>query len=309
MPHFQSSASLKSWNPNANNAVYTLAVSGANIYVGGAYTTLNGSTTRNYFASVNNTNGNVTSFNPNMNSYVRCLSVSGNTVYAGGQFTTVNGGTSRSYTAAYDATAGSLKGFNPVSNSYIFGIAAQTDTVYLGGYLTSLNGTNVGYLAAVRGSGGTSNLSSFNPGLNNIVRNEYISEKTLLVGGAFTTIGGTNRYGFAVFKLPGNNSFASTTDNNVIAESAVTKQMINKSFSIYPNPASQTANVQFANAFNGKLVITITDINGNKVLQKDLSGNHLNFIKLDVNTLKSGSYIISVTGDNFNGKQSLIIAK
>lgn len=302
--------SLKSWNPNANNAVYALAVAGTKIYVGGAFTTLNGSTTRNYFACVNNTNGTVTSFNPNMNSYVHTLSVSNNnTLYVGGQFTTVNGGTSRSYAAAYDATSGSLKSWNPVPNNVLYAIAAQTDTVYLGGYFTLLNGSSFNYLAAVRGSGGTSNLSSFNPNLAYDVRNEYISERTLLVGGQFSTVGGSYRNAFAVFKLPGNNSFTQTDGNNVIAESAVIKQLETKAFTIYPNPASQTANIKFANALNGKAVVTITDMNGNKVLQKDLSGSYLNYIKLDVNTLKNGSYIISINGDNFNEKRSLIIAK
>jgi hypothetical protein len=301
---------LKSWNPNASSTVYTLAAVGNKIYVGGAFTTLNGSTARNYFAAVNNTNGTVTSFNPNMNNYVLCLTVSGNNLYAGGQFSTVNGGTSRNYTAAYDATTGALKSWNPVPNSYIYGIAAQTDTVYLGGYFTTLNGGNFNRLAAVKGTGGTSNLS-FNPDVNNLVRNEFISERTLLTGGAFSTVGGFYRSGFAVYKLPGNNSLTSTNDNNVIAESAVTKQleMVSKSLAIYPNPASQNANIKFANAISGKAVLTITDMNGNKVLQKDLNGNHLNFIKLDVNMLKNGSYIVTVSGDDFSTKGTLVIAK
>lgn len=306
---FSTSGSLKSWNPNANNAVYRIATAGNKIYVGGTFTTLNGSTTRNYFASVNNTDGTVTSFNPNMNSYVDGLSLSGNTLYVCGQFTTVNGGTSRSYTAAYDATAGSLKSWNPVPNSSVYGIAAQTDTVYLGGYFTLLNGSNFNYLAGVKGSAGTSNLSSFNPNLSYDVRIEFISEKTLLVGGQFSTVGGFYRNGFAVFKLPGNNSFTQTGGNDVIAESAVSKQIETKAFTIYPNPASQAVNIKLANALSGKAVVTITDMNGNKVLQKDISGSYLNFIKVDVNTLKNGTYIISITADNFNEKRSLIIAK
>ena len=106
-----------------------------------------------------------------------------------------------------------------------------------------------------------------------------------------------------------NNSLTSTDDNNVIAENAVTKQLESKAFTIYPNPASQNANIKFANALSGKLVVTITDMNGNKILQKDVSGDYSNFTKLDVSKLKSGNYIISVNSDNFNGKQSLIIAK
>ncbi|HYJ62595.1 MAG TPA: T9SS type A sorting domain-containing protein, partial [Parafilimonas sp.] len=304
------SGTLNSWNPNANNAVYTLAVAGTKIYVGGSFTTLIGGTTRNYLACANNTNGTITTFNPNMNSYVRGLSVSGNnTLYVGGQFTTVNGGTSRSYTAAYDATTGSLKSWNPVPNNAVYGIAAQTDTVYMGGYFTTVNGSSFNRLAAVRGTAGTTNFSSFNPNVNNLVFNEFISEKTLLAGGYFSTVGGFYRNGFAVFKLPGSNSLTSTDNNNVIAESAVAKQLENKAFTIYPNPASQNANIKFANALSGKFVVTITDMNGNKILQKDVSGDYSNFIKLDVSKLKSGNYIISVNSDNFNGKQSLIIAK
>lgn len=302
-----SAGALKSWNPNSNSTVYALAPVGNKIFVGGAFTTLNGSTTRNYFASTNSTDGTVTSFNPNMNSYVRCFTVSGNTIYVGGQFYTVNSGTSRSYLAAYDVTSGALKTWNPISNSYILGIASQTDTVYSGGYFTTMNGVAHDRLAAVRGTAGTTTLT-FNPDFNNYVYNEFISERTLLAGGVFSQINGIYRTGFAVFQLPGSNTLKSGS-STVIADNA-SQAALNKAVVVYPNPASQVANIKFANSLNGKVVVVVTDMSGNKVLEKNLSGSYLNYIKLDVGTLKSGSYIVSIKDDNnYNEKTSLIVAK
>jgi hypothetical protein len=295
-----SAGSLKSWNPNANNQVYTLAIAGTKIYVGGAFTTLNGSTARNYFACVNNTNGTVTSFNPNMNSYVISLAVSGNTLYAGGQFSLVNGSTSRSYSAAYDATSGALKSWNPVPNSYVYAIAAQTDTVYLGGYFTTLNGNSFNRLAAVRGSGGTATLS-FNPDVNNVVRNEFISEKTLLVGGYFSTVSGLARGGFAVFKLPGNNSFTSGADNNVIADaSAVSANSLTSSgIQIFPNPVKDVLHVT---GIKSKSTISIFNSEGK--LLKQSTANQTS--ELNIKQLPAGTYYLHVEENVSTGKDKKI---
>jgi hypothetical protein len=299
---------LRSWNPNANNIVYALSAVGNKIYIGGSFTLLNGSTTRNYFASVDNTNGTVTTFNPNLNSAILCLSLSGSTIYAGGQFTTVNGGTSRSYCAAYDATAGTLKSWNPVANSYIYGIAAQVDTVYLGGYFTTLNGNNRNRLAAVRGSAGTADLS-FNPDVNNLVRNHFISEQTLLTGGSFTTVGGNYRSGFAVYKLPGNNS-SPLVNNTSIAESATSNklQSTDNIFTVYPNPARSSATLKFTKALSGSVTITITDMNGKNVLQQSAQGDYMNYIRLNLGSLKSGNYLITINTNNYSQTTALVVA-
>ncbi|NBO23433.1 hypothetical protein EBU94_08880, partial [bacterium] len=64
---------VKSWNPGPNNqvvAIQALPVAlGGDIYLGGYFTTVKGAG-RNYFARVNNSNGNLTSFNPNPNGIV-----------------------------------------------------------------------------------------------------------------------------------------------------------------------------------------------------------------------------------------------
>ena len=85
------------WNPNANDIVRTIAVSGSTVYLGGSFTRINGSTTRNYAAAVDTTTGTATSWNPNASASgpfgggdVLAIVVSGSTVYLGGKFTTIN---------------------------------------------------------------------------------------------------------------------------------------------------------------------------------------------------------------------------
>ncbi|MCA0387032.1 MAG: delta-60 repeat domain-containing protein [Bacteroidetes bacterium] len=84
-------ATVDTWNPNIGATVYTLAVSGSDIYVGGTFTTVNGSTTRNYLARISSSSGLADSWNPNPGNSVRNISVSGNDVYVGGQFASIGG--------------------------------------------------------------------------------------------------------------------------------------------------------------------------------------------------------------------------
>src|SRR5450756_1695661 len=72
-----------SWNPNANGAVYALAVSGTTVYAVAIIHPIGGPT-RNNIAAIDATTGAATSWNPNANGIVYALAVSGTTVYAGG---------------------------------------------------------------------------------------------------------------------------------------------------------------------------------------------------------------------------------
>ena len=201
-----------SWNPNMNGTVTALAVSGTTVYLGGAFTTVGG-TTRNYAAAVsisdtgNGSGGScITSYavgcrmswNPNLNNAVYALAVSGTTVYLGGNFSTV-GGTTRNFAAAVSisdtgngsggscitAYAASCRtSWNPNMNSTVYALAVSGSNVYLGGNFTTAGGTARNFAAAIATDG---TLQSWNPNLNSGGRALAVSGSNVYIGGAFTS--------------------------------------------------------------------------------------------------------------------------
>ena len=101
-------------HPSVNGAVNALALSGSTLYVGGAFSTANGSP-RNAAAAFDATTGALLAWDPAFDAaVVYALAVSGSTVYAGGivhaRSTAARPGTTL---AAVDATTGAATAWNP----------------------------------------------------------------------------------------------------------------------------------------------------------------------------------------------------
>jgi hypothetical protein len=96
----------RDWDPDADNAVSTLAIAGDTVFAGGAFGMVNRTTPRQRLAAFDALSGTARAWDPNADAQVRSLAVYGSTVFAGGDFATVNGGVPRVGIAALDATTG-----------------------------------------------------------------------------------------------------------------------------------------------------------------------------------------------------------
>src|SRR5690606_29418448 len=102
-----------------NQSVSTIALHGGTLYVGGAFTTING-VTRRRIAALTAGSGVVTDWNPNsvstgtgpVNEIEIDSSTSPATIYAGGSFSRI-GGQVRSNVGALDAATGAATSWNP----------------------------------------------------------------------------------------------------------------------------------------------------------------------------------------------------
>ena len=146
-----------SFNPNVNDAVQTLAVSGSTVYVAGLFTSIGGQT-RNKIAALNAADGTVNAFNPNANAGVQALALSsdGSIIYAGGRFTMI-GGQPRLSIAALNAADGTATlTFNPSATGTIgngvvdaLAVSGSGSTLYVGGSFNTIGGQPRNNLAAL----------------------------------------------------------------------------------------------------------------------------------------------------------------
>ncbi|MFA7379359.1 MAG: DUF4397 domain-containing protein [Bacteroidia bacterium] len=107
--------------------------------------------------------------------------------------------------------------------------------------------------------------------------------------------------------------FVATASGNVIPLSNVTSVRESKSFAaeitLYPNPASKYTSVNLVTEQNTSAIINITDLSG-KVLRTPYSGelsSGNNRIDLDLNGLKSGIYLVRISGVTGNTFRKLIV--
>ena len=190
--HLNNLNHVDGWNPNSNNTVYSLALSGSIVYAGGSFTNI-GSASRNYLAALNATTGAAMSWNPNANAIVRVIAINGTSVYVGGDFTSILS-QSISYLAAMtNASFSPSITWNPNANGNVYSIAISTTTIYAGGNFTSMGTipTTRNRIAAFSLS--TGNLTTWNPGADTTVCSIVIKGLNVYVGGNFSLIDGQPR--------------------------------------------------------------------------------------------------------------------
>ncbi len=216
LDNYNTADCLTDWNPDLNSGVLAIAVSGSNVYLGGNFTTVGG-TTRNRAAAVRtgsrtapeegtcldnyNTADCLTAWNPDPNGAVRAIGVSGSNVYLGGDFSWV-GGTARNYAAAVGTNGTLDPAWNPNPDSDVSAIGVSGSNVYLGGNFTTVGGITRNHAAAVTAAG-AGTLSSWNPDLDGGVLAIGVSGSNVYLGGDFTSAGGTTRNNAAAVDAAG----------------------------------------------------------------------------------------------------------
>jgi|GEM_PF-1265994 len=200
LAHIQSNGMLDTAFPQitapSSASVATLVLSGSTLYVGGNFSSVNG-TGRNNIAAIDVVGKIVTSFNPDSDGGVQSLAISGTTLYVGGFFSDI-GGQTRNFLAALSTITGNATSFEPILDDSVFSLLISGATLYIGGRFSFVNGELRIRVASI--DTGTELITAFDPALddnNSIVRTMQISGATLYIGGTFTQVGADTRTGVA----------------------------------------------------------------------------------------------------------------
>lgn len=190
-----------------NGVVWTQAVSGDTVYVGGDFTTARppgaaagtGTVNRSNMLAYSISTGQLTSFNPTVNNkvYATALSPDGKRLYVGGAFSSISG-SARYRLAAFDTATGALiSSFAPAVDYNVKALVATNDTVYVGGLFTKSNAASRPYLAAFSAANGA--LLDWAPVANKGVFSLALTpDKTkIIAGGQFSKVNGATATGLA----------------------------------------------------------------------------------------------------------------
>src|SRR5262249_14329724 len=128
---------VTSWAPQFGSYPDAYVIDGSNVYVGGAFYTVNGYT-RSYLAQVDATTGNPTAWNPNPNYIVSAMTMMGSDLVAAGYFTYF-GQTPQSSLAYLDKTTGNLTS-RLAGYGNITVMATDGTNLALGGTMSSAGG-------------------------------------------------------------------------------------------------------------------------------------------------------------------------
>ncbi len=183
------------FSPGTDGDVYSIVVSGSNVYVGGEFTNA-GATALNCIGSYNTSTLEWTSLNSGMsgtNKKVYSIALSGSDIFVGGVFDHA-GDVSANNIAEWDGSNWSALGNGVVSTVNTIKVA-QSRYVYTGGSFTQAGGASGNNITKWNGA----NWSALGDGANNTVRSITISGDFVYAGGDFTQAGGSSANHIAKF--------------------------------------------------------------------------------------------------------------
>ncbi|MBU3659844.1 MAG: T9SS type A sorting domain-containing protein [Flavobacteriales bacterium] len=190
LAHIKSDGTVDTgFKPIPNGAVNTLALYGSNLYVGGAFTTIQG-LANNYLAKIDKSTGTPIFWNANCNNTVRTMQLYADQIIVGGNFTSI-GGATRNYLGAVDTTYVQATTWNPNPNAAVYKVFVNGTKLYVGGDFTTISA-----VSKSRGAGYTLpgfTIDGYDFGANNRIHDFAFNNNVLYAAGTFTVIGGASR--------------------------------------------------------------------------------------------------------------------
>jgi hypothetical protein len=193
-----------------NEPVFSLAVSGTNLFVGGQFTTAGGVSANN-IAQWNGSSWSA--LGSGMNGAVSALVVSGTNLFAGGSFATA-GGVFVKYIAQWNGSYWSALGSG--MNSTVTALAVSGTNLFAGGYFTTAGGVSATNIAQWNGI----SWSPLGSGMNGTVESLAVSGNNLFAGGYFSAAGGVSATNIAKWNGSSWSPLGSGLNNEVLALAA-----------------------------------------------------------------------------------------
>lgn len=188
-------SSRDGFDPNANGAVYALAVQAdGKILAGGEFTQMGApAQTRNRLARLDSSGSLDATFNPNVDGVVYALALQADgKLVIGGAFTQV-GSQARSRLARISDAGALDAAFAPSANDAVHALAAlENGKILVAGAFTEIGGQPNAYLARLDSNGVVE--TTFAPALNGAVYAVAVQrDGGVIIGGAFTQVDGQTR--------------------------------------------------------------------------------------------------------------------
>lgn len=192
-----------SWIPNINLNVNSVQQYGNSIYLGGQFSTVNGSAVSN-LVSVNNSTGATVNSNYAVNDVVASVQVVENTLYLSGSFTSVKS-VPRNYVAAMDLPSETVTAFDPnydyvMSNPGARFVSAGNGVVLVASFRSTVNVVSRSNFAVIDEY--TGKPIEGTPYFDLPIKVLHRIDNRLFVGGEFTSVQGQTKNGMLVLDLP-----------------------------------------------------------------------------------------------------------
>jgi hypothetical protein len=137
-----------SWSCDEDNGIYDMNLYNGQLFIGGWFQHA-ANQTRNYFAAVDTSSGNLLAFNPTIDNYIRGMERYNGDFFLSGAFLYVNGIQQRSHLCNYDFANGNFSSWAPQPDVFPESMQVSQNWLYIGGSFINAGYRYHPYLAMI----------------------------------------------------------------------------------------------------------------------------------------------------------------